>query len=86
VLQKENKVTGGCGIHVSSPEDRERWLGYCWNHRFWTKGCATEAATALLAFGFNSLDLHRIFATCDPANTASAYVLEKIGMQREGYL
>jgi len=48
VLQKENKVTGGCGIHVSSPENRERWLGCCLNHRFWTKGYANEAATALL--------------------------------------
>jgi len=47
---------------------------------------ATEAARALLTFGFGQLRLHRIFATCDPANTASARVLEKIGMQREGLL
>jgi RimJ/RimL family protein N-acetyltransferase len=30
--------------------------------------------------------LHRIFATCDPENVASARVLEKVGMQREGLM
>jgi RimJ/RimL family protein N-acetyltransferase len=30
--------------------------------------------------------LHRIFATCDPRNTASAHVLQKVGMRLEGRL
>jgi hypothetical protein len=51
---------------------------------FWGKGYATETANALVDFGFDKLNLHRVFATCDPANTASAHVLEKIGMKREG--
>ncbi len=53
---------------------------------FWEKGYATEASRALMDFGFAELGLHRIFATCDPANTASAHVLEKLGMKREGRL
>jgi len=84
VLEPENKLIGGCGIYVSSPENREGWIGYCLNRSFWRQGYATETAKALIKFGFDQLNLHRIFATCDPANIASAHVLEKIGMQREG--
>lgn len=46
----------------------------------------TEAAGALLGYGFTALDLHRVWATCDARNKASARVLEKIGMRREGLL
>jgi RimJ/RimL family protein N-acetyltransferase len=40
----------------------------------------------VLHFGFRQLDLHRIYATCRPANVASQRVLEKVGMHREGHL
>jgi RimJ/RimL family protein N-acetyltransferase len=50
------------------------------------RGYATEAAQALLDFGLTGGGLHRITATCDPENAASARVLEKIGMTREGRL
>jgi ribosomal-protein-alanine N-acetyltransferase len=85
VLKPENKLIGGCGIYVSNPENQEGWIGYCLNRNFWGQGYATETAKGLLKFGFDQLNLHRIFATCDPANIASAHVLEKIGMQREGH-
>ena len=52
----------------------------------WGRGYATEATRALLAFGFGELKLHRIYATCDPKNRASARVLEKAGMRYEGHL
>ncbi len=38
----------------------------------------------MLGFGFRTLRLHRIYATCDPRNIGSAKVLEKVGMQKEG--
>lgn len=43
-------------------------------------------AHLLVNFGFKELNLHRIYATCDPRNGASAKVLEKIGMVKEGRL
>ena len=86
VLKVEDLLIGGCGIHMSTTESPEGWLGYCYNRHFWGKGYATEVARALLAFGFKELGLHRIFATCDVENVASARVLEKIGMRREGHL
>lgn len=86
VLKARDRLIGGCGIHVSNPDSREGWIGYCFNRHFWGQGYATEAARALLTFGFDRLKLHRVFATCDPANIVSISVLEKIGMQREGHL
>jgi RimJ/RimL family protein N-acetyltransferase len=84
VLQAEDRLIGSCGVHVSNLENREGWIGYCLNKHFWRKGYATETARAVVDFGFRKLGLHRVFATCDPANTASAHVLEKAGMKREG--
>jgi ribosomal-protein-alanine N-acetyltransferase len=85
VLTSQSVLIGGCGIYVSNPDEREGYIGYVFNRNYWGKGYATETAKALLKFGFSQLNLHRIFATCDPTNTASAHVLEKIGMQREGH-
>ncbi|MEM3699816.1 MAG: GNAT family N-acetyltransferase [Candidatus Bathyarchaeia archaeon] len=65
VLKAQNRIIGGCGIHISNPENREGWIGYVLNRKFWGKGYATETAKALLKFSFEKLNLHRIFATCD---------------------
>jgi RimJ/RimL family protein N-acetyltransferase len=85
-LKGDNKIIGSCGICVVSSENKEGWIGYCLSRQLWRNGYATEAAKALLGFGFQGLGLHRIFATVDPANLASINVLEKIGMQLEGHL
>ena len=42
---------------------------------------ASEAAAALLRYGFETMKLHRIIATCQPENPASYGVMEKIGMR-----
>ncbi|HEX3004917.1 MAG TPA: GNAT family protein, partial [Angustibacter sp.] len=47
---------------------------------------ATEAALALLAWAFETLDLNRVQAETDTRNLASARVLEKLGFVREGTL
>ena len=70
-----------CGDGMSHAE-----MGFVISPDRWGDGYATEAATAVLGFGFDSLGLHRIWATCRPENLASARVLERIGMQREGHL
>ncbi|MCL6578991.1 MAG: GNAT family N-acetyltransferase [Candidatus Bathyarchaeota archaeon] len=85
VLKATNTLIGGCGIYLISPDNQEGSIGYVLNRNFWGQGYATETAQALLEFGFNQLKLHRISATCDPKNTSSARVLEKIGMRREAY-
>ncbi len=86
VLKEDDRLVGGCGINISDPNNREGWIGYCLNRSFWGQGYGTETGIALIKFGFDQLNLHRIFALCDPANAASIHVLEKASMQREGHL
>ncbi len=50
----------------------------------WGEGFATEASTAVLAHGFETLGLARIVARTDPPNRASIRVLERLGMTFEG--
>ncbi len=68
-----------------SAEQRQGEIGYIFNPRFHGHGYATEAAIALVGFGFERLDLHRIFARCDPRNEPSFRVMERMGMRREAH-
>lgn len=60
-------------------------IGWVFNPNHQGQGYATEAAQAVLDYGFNQLNLHRIIATCQPENIPSYRVMEKIGMRREGF-
>lgn len=50
----------------------------------WNKGYGTECLKAIIKFGFESLNLHRIEAGCAVENIGSIKVLEKSGLIREG--
>ncbi len=60
-------------------------IGWVFNPKYYSKGYASEAAKALLDYGFGKMKLHRIIATCQPENIASYRIMEKIGMRREGH-
>ena len=79
------RLIGSCGVRVNDRARREGNIGYELNPRYWGNGYATEAARAMLSYGFEQLNLHRIWAQCNADNTASAHVLEKIGMRREAH-
>ena len=51
---------------------------------FWGRGYATEAARAVIEYGFSVLNLHRIYAMHFSRNPASGRVMEKCGMVHEG--
>jgi [ribosomal protein S5]-alanine N-acetyltransferase len=85
-LAPQGQLIGNAGIRMNTPDAEEADIGYELDPRYWGHGYATEAASALLAFGFRELKLHRIWAQCMAENTASAHVLEKIGMRQEGRL
>ncbi len=61
-------------------------FGYCLARDAWGKGFATEAARAFVAAALETPELWRIQAFCDVENVASAHVLEKVGLEREGTL
>jgi len=64
--------------------DRRAELGYWLGVESWGKGYATEAAGALVDFGFSELGLSRIYAHVLEGNEASCRVLDKLGMINEG--
>lgn len=84
-LACSGRLIGGCGIRISAPSERGADMGYCLRRDHWGQGFGTEASRAIIGFGFEQLGLHRIIATCDVENRASAYVLQKTGMRREGH-
>jgi [ribosomal protein S5]-alanine N-acetyltransferase len=86
VLKEEKKIIGNCGIRRKEPESVEADIGYELNPQYWNKGYATEAANSLLEFGFDELNVHRIWAHCVADNIESVRVFEKIGMKREGLI
>jgi len=86
VLKAERKLIGGVGMRIKNAAHREGDIGYVLNRRYWNRGIMTEAAGAMLELGFGELGLHRIYATCDALNAASARVMQKLGMQYEGRL
>jgi [ribosomal protein S5]-alanine N-acetyltransferase len=79
-------LIGRVGLKVVRPDHREGELWFAFRRDRHGQGYATEAARALIRFGFGTLGLHRIFGDCDPRNTASARLMERLGMRREGHL
>jgi RimJ/RimL family protein N-acetyltransferase len=61
-------------------------LGYVLELDAWSRGYATEAARAVISWLDQQPAVYRVWAFCDVANPASARVLEKVGMSREGTL
>lgn len=80
------KVIGTCSFVDWSNEHRNAVLGYVINRSYWGNGYAAEAASELLKYGFNTLQLNRIEAHCDIDNLASEKVMKKLGMSFEGLL
>ncbi len=76
-------LCGAIGLTLAPPHRRAE-LGYWIGKPFWGRGWATEAATAVVSFGFRVLGLNRIHASHYSGNLASQRVLEKIGMRYEG--
>jgi RimJ/RimL family protein N-acetyltransferase len=78
-------LVGAISLRIELPQRRAE-LGYWVGVPYWGRGFATEAARAMIEFGFRRLSLHRIYAHHFVRNPASGRVMEKAGMQHEGTL
>jgi RimJ/RimL family protein N-acetyltransferase len=84
----EGKVIGEICLNQHEPDaqnDRSE-LTYALAHPHWGKGLTSEAAKAVMDWAFQTHNLHRMYAWCDPHNIGSWRVMEKLGMKREGLL
>ena len=86
VLKSDQQLIGNCGVRLNKAGDLEVNIGYEFDPKHWNHGYATEAAHAIIDFGFQQFGVHRIWADCVADNIGSAHVLEKLGMQLEGRL
>ncbi len=79
-------LIGYVTLHHFMDASRRCEIGYALARRWWNQGIAGEAMGALLDYAFGVLDLNRIEADIDPANIASARLLERYGFRKEGYM
>ena len=82
VLKETGQLIGACDIHQRGDDTAE--IGWILHRDYWNKGYGTEMGKELLRYGFDELNLHRIYACCDAENTGSYRLMEKLGMRREG--
>jgi RimJ/RimL family protein N-acetyltransferase len=73
-------------ISVSEDNPRRYTLGYVLARAEWGRGYMSEAARAVVELMLAQPGVERVWAVVEAKNAASARVLEKIGMQREGLL
>jgi RimJ/RimL family protein N-acetyltransferase len=84
MVEFKGRVVGDVVLEIDT-RDLVANLGYCTAREFWGRGFATEAARAVVDYGFTTFGLAKICARADPRNVRSVRVMEKLGMTREAY-
>lgn len=86
-LKDNKKLIGNVYFQKQELEEFLTWeIGYVFNPMYYGNGYATESCRAILNYGFEELKARRIIAMCNPENTASWRVLQRLNMRREGHL
>ena len=84
-LRSDGALIGAIGLGIDKEHERGQ-LGYWIAVPYWNRGHCTEAARAVVRYGFEVLKLNRICSMHFARNPASGRVMQKIGMSREGCL
>ena len=78
--------TGLLGM-INARVDGHKWeLGYVLARAHWGQGYMTETVKAVISWALQQKEVYRVWSVCDVENIASARVMEKVGMKREGVL
>jgi len=84
IHKESGKFIGRCGLlpwTINGQNEVE--VAYTIAREYWGQGLASEAAQAILNYGFARLNLSRLISVIDSENVASQKVAEKIGMTFE---
>jgi len=84
-LKADGVLIGAIGLHATLRHQRAE-LGYWIGVPYWGSGYCTEAAIAIIRYGFDVMNYHKITSTHMECNPASGRVMEKAGMRQEGIL
>ena len=83
-LKSTGEVIGAIGLHTKKRNNRAE-LGYWIGKDYWGQGYCTEAARAIVEYGFSQLKLNKITSSHFLRNPSSGKVMRKIGMKKEGF-
>jgi putative acetyltransferase len=88
VYKEDGKVIGSIGLEYDKkrPGVNCREMGYAMSEDYWGKGIMTEAAIAVIRYGFEELGLDLVTICRNPANARSGRVIDKCGFTYEGTL
>jgi ribosomal-protein-alanine N-acetyltransferase len=86
VCKEDNVVIGSCGFGSCDNTNHTAEIGYELASAYWKRGVMTEALTAILEFGFHTMELRRVIAQVMLDNTASIQLLIRLGFENEGVL
>jgi RimJ/RimL family protein N-acetyltransferase len=82
-LRDTDRLVGSIGV---SFDQHGAMLGYVLGRAHWGQGLMTEAVRYVAAWALAQPPIYRVWAFCDAENPASARVMEKAGLEREGLL
>ncbi len=84
IHKESGNFIGRCGLLTWTIEGQDEVeIAYLLDKAYWKQGLGTEAAQAILQYGFEKLNLSRLICMIDPENVASQRVAERIGMTFE---
>jgi ribosomal-protein-alanine N-acetyltransferase len=83
-LRESNHIVGLIDFHCWNRYHHKAEIGYSLARAYWGQGIASEALQAMLSFGFERMELHRIESNTIADNFPSVRLLERLGFQREG--
>ena len=83
ITDRDGLLRGAINLRLE-PQHARGELGYWIGEPYWGHGYATEAVTAVIAYGFAALGLNRLEARHLSRNPASGRVMQKAGMRHEG--
>lgn len=86
-LKESDSVVGLVGLQFLNPGDqyhRRAEIGYGIARAFWGQGIGSEVVRAVVRYGFEQLELNRIYARTIVVNFESVRMLERLGFVREG--
>ncbi len=79
------ELLGDCAFLILLEDQRQAEIGFTLARASQSQGYASEAVARLLDYLFADFNLHRVRANCDPENTASSRLLERLDMRHEGH-
>lgn len=86
ILAATGELIGDCGTKSDAADPRQAEVGYTIAKPRQGCGYGIDTVGTLLGYLFDGRGKHRVTASCDPRNTGSIRLLERIGMRREGHL